>query len=335
MLPKHDLAGAEMSARIGIIIPTWNRVDLARECLQSLRAQTYRDFEAILVDDGSTDGTADRVGEEFPETRVMSLPSNQGFAAAVNAGIRAADHELIVLLNNDMTLDPLFLAELVGAADTSDAAFFAPLILWRDEADTIYSAGDRQRQDGRPEPIGFRAPLRDFPFNEALFGTSAGAALYRRSFFEAVGFLDERFVAYFEDCDLSFRARLLRLHPQLVREAVAYHRGSATIEGRTWWRARQCYRNHALLVLKNMPVGLVCGHAWAIVAERWNQTRMLVSSARCEFGLVRALAILARAQLSLLAAFPHALGERRRIRRNCQLTPEELDVLLAPCNRED
>ena len=319
-----------MQKRLSVIIPTWNRHDLALACLRSLAEQTFQNIEIILVDDGSTDGTREIVAREFPNVRVVRLPENQGFCKAVNAGLRQATGDLVLLLNNDMTLKADFLEQLVAAADASDAAVFAPLVLWRDDPTTIYSAGDLQRANGRPESIGFRQPREGFSFPKQIFGVSAGAGLYRREVFDRVGVLDDRFIAYFEDSDLSFRARLAGYRAQFVPSAVAYHIGSASITGREWWRTRQCYRNHALLLLKNMPLALVFRHAAPIAAERLHQARRLFSAARAEYGAARAALCLFDAWLSILRQVPHTLAERRRIQRMRIVSINDLEASLTP-----
>lgn len=321
--------GNAATPRVSVVIPTWNRRDLVLTCLRSLRDQSFRDSEIIVVDDGSTDETAAAVTGEFPEVRLVRLARNSGFCVAVNRGIAEARCGLILLLNNDMTLDPEFVGRLVAAADASEAALFAPLVLWRDEPETIYSAGDLQRVNGRPESIGFRCRLEGFEFPDRIFGVSAGAALYRREVFERIGTLDERFVAYFEDADLSFRARLAGFEAMFVREAVAYHAGSASLTGRIWWRTRQCFRNHALLVLRDMPFGLLVKHAGAILAERIHQARRLFSAARNEFGAARAAFILAEAVLSILLQVPHALLTRGAIQRSRTVPLDQLEAWMS------
>ncbi|HEO69740.1 MAG TPA: glycosyltransferase, partial [Candidatus Hydrogenedentes bacterium] len=312
--------------KISVVIPTWNRKHLLAECLDSLAEQTFRDFEIIVVDDGSTDDTAAMLRDAYPGVRVVGLPENQGFCVATNAGIRETRGELVLLLNNDMTLEPDALDQLTTGAD--GAQLCAPLVLWRDAPETVYGAGDVQRASGRPESIGFRARLDAFQAPDAVFGVSAGAGLYRRSVFEQVGLLDERFEAYFEDSDLNFRARLAGFRARHVPQAVAYHVGSASIEGRTWWRARQCFRNHALLVVKDMPAPLLMRHAPAILREHLHQAARAFSAARSEFGALRAAVVVAHAWLSILAHVPHACAERAVIQRTTVLTAREVDALL-------
>lgn len=318
-----------MTIALSVVIPTWNRKDLAAECLASLDAQTFRDFETIVVDDGSTDGTADAIAAAFPSVRIVGLSENRGFCVAVNAGIREARGAFILLLNNDMTLDSACLERLMSAASSSDAALFAPLVLWREQPSLIYGAGDAQRVDGRPESIGFRCPLDAFRFPESIFGVSAGAGLYRRAVFDRAGVFDESFIAYFEDSDLNFRARLAGFRAALVPEARAYHLGSASLGGRNGWRAKQCCRNHALLLIKNMPAALIVQYLPSIVAERAHQVSRVFSACRAESGATRAAAETVATLLAILRALPHAFRERSRIQRTRVISVAELDKLLS------
>lgn len=319
-----------MKPRLSIVVPTWNRKDLALTCLDSIARQGFEHAETLLVDDGSTDGTSDAVTRNFPDARVLRTVKNRGFACAVNAGIREASADLVLLLNNDMTLAPGFLQRMADAAGAPGAALFAPLVLFRDEPGIIYSAGDRQRANGRPESIGFRQRLDAFSQPEGIFGVSAGAGLYRREVFDRVGLFDERFIAYFEDADLTFRARLAGFRAEFVPGAVAYHIGSASIAGRTWWRTSQCCRNHALLVLRNMPASLLWRHRGAILRERRHQWGRVFSAARCEFGMLRAAAIAGRTALSLGLALPHALVSRVGIQSRKTIPADDLEALLTP-----
>jgi GT2 family glycosyltransferase len=294
--------------RVDIVVPSWNGKGLLADCLESLACQTFRDFRAIIVDDASTDGTAEMVRERFPWAQVLRFDRNSGFCAAVNAGIElclgrspavvgsipdrsgsVSGGQFILLLNNDITLHPECLVRLVDAADEKGAGMVAPLILWRDQADVIYSAGDKQRVNGRPESVGFMSPCSDFAYPETVFGVSAAAALYRREVYERVGLFDCRFGTYFSDSDLSFRARLAGYEALFVRDAVAYHVGSASLGGSTLKRTRECCINHAILVIKDMPGPLLARYAPHILLERAHQVRRLFSAARAERGAIHAM----------------------------------------------
>lgn len=329
MLPQHDLGGAAVvSARIDIIIPTWNGRDVLMDCLESLEAQTCRDFVVTIVDDGSTDDTAKQVADQYPNAQVIQLECNQGFCAAVNAGVAATSSELVFLLNNDMTLTPECLARLVERLESEGADMAAPIVLFQDDPDVVYSAGDCQRTNGRSECWGHKALREDFVPPETVFGVSAGAALYRRAIFERVGVLDEKYGAYFEDADLSFRSRLAGFSATLAVDATAYHAGSASIRDRMWWRAQQCCRNHALLVIKNMPLKLLIWNAPFIALERINQMRRYVSAARTEFGLMRAWLMLLRLDLGLIRLLPQLLRDRWAIQRTRVVSSADIAALL-------
>ena len=316
-----------MSTSISVIIPTWNQRALLAECLESLARQTLASTEIIVVDDGSTDDTCAWLTEHRSDVCLLALERKRGFAVAVNAGIRAAVGEYLVLLNNDMTIDPHFLERLAARADDG-ADMVAPLILWKDEPDTVYSAGDRQCVNGRPEAIGFRKPLAAFVPPERIFGVSAGAALYRRSVFDRVGLFDERFVAYFEDSDLNFRARLAGFTTTLEPAAIAYHVGSASLGGTTWWRTRQCCRNHVLLVWKNMPLRLIARHFFAIKREQIHQVAHTFGAARCEFGAWTAAWIVVGIYWDWLRLLPRMLRSRWGIQRRRTISDGELEGTL-------
>ncbi len=314
---------------VTVVIPTYSRTDLLEECLESLSNQTSKDFDVIVVDDGSERGVPEAVLRSIPKTIVIRRERNGGFAKAINTGIRAANSPLVLLLNDDMTLAPDCLELLRSGLIDSGAGIIGPLVLFREERNIVYSFGDRIRKSGRPESIGFRRPLTDLDQQEKPFGVSAGAALIRREVFDSIGLLDERFGAYFEDADLCFRARAAGFGVAVVREAVAYHVGGASMEGRGWWRSRQCCRNHLLLVIKNYPAPLLARYARKIAREHAHQCGRVVSSARTEFGLLRAFSMLLSTWAGFLAALPQALIERRKIQRARALPIAAIENLLA------
>lgn len=315
--------------KVSVVIPTWNRCDLLLECLASLDRQSFRDFEVVVVDDGSTDGTSETLHRDRPAVVVVTRERNGGFAEAINAGIALATGEFFFLLNNDMTLEPDCLEKLLCATEQSHSDMTAPMVLWRDNPGVIYSIGDGLLRSFRPESIGFRAPRAEFEPPIEVFGVSAGAALFRRAVFDTVGLFDERFVAYFEDSDLCFRARLAGFHATACPEAVAYHIGSASLAGKTWWRSRQCFRNHALLVLKNVPAPLLLRLAPLVIAERLHQARQCFSAARAEFGALRAGLVLIEAMISIWRQVPAMLIERRRTQRGRRISSRQLMNLLS------
>src|SRR5215208_3760578 len=115
-----------LSPRVTVVVPNWNGEKFLDTCLSSLQEQTFQDFETVLVDNGSTDGSVAFVHRNFPEVRVLALGENKGFSVAVNAGIRASHTEYVALLNNDTETDPGWLEALVRAAEAyPEAGLFA------------------------------------------------------------------------------------------------------------------------------------------------------------------------------------------------------------------
>jgi GT2 family glycosyltransferase len=249
-----------MSPRITVVIPNWNGERFLRTCLPSLREQSFRDFETVVVDNGSTDGSVTFISERFPEVRMVRLPENLGFSAAVNAGIRASETEFVALLNNDTEQDPGWLAALVRAAERyPKSGLFASKLLDFDDRGVLDGAGDALRLSGLPYRLGHGE--RDggqFDAPGYVFGACAAAAMYRTEMLDRVGLFDEDFVSYCEDGDLSFRAQLAGYRCRYVPDAVVYHMGSASSGGkRSALATRLGSRNSLSLLAKNLPLSLV------------------------------------------------------------------------------
>ncbi|HEX6513575.1 MAG TPA: glycosyltransferase family 2 protein, partial [Chloroflexota bacterium] len=198
-----------MSARVTVAVPNWNGARFLPACLDSLRAQTFRDFEAVVVDNGSTDDSLPLLFDGYPEVRVVRWDSNRGVAAAFNEGVRQCNGELLALLNNDMELDAGFLAAMVEALDADvRAGAAAAKVLFIDRR-TINSAGDVYHRDGTPGNRGVHEPDRgQYDTQEYVFGASGGASAFRRRLFDEIGFFDERLVSYCEDVDWAWRMQL-------------------------------------------------------------------------------------------------------------------------------
>jgi GT2 family glycosyltransferase len=252
-----------MAARATVVIPTWNGRELLAAALASLREQRFRDFEVLVVDNGSTDGTPEHVREAHPEAELLVLAENHGFAGAVNAGIDRARGEYVALLNNDMELDPGWLAELVAAldADPSAGSAASKLRMLR-EPGLLDGAGDVVTWYGATWRRGHGEPDRGQYDEPGLVASPcAGAALYRRRALEEVGTFDESFFAYLEDADWGLRAQLAGWPCLWVPGAVAYHLGGATSRRMGDLETELIARNTVALVLKSFPAGRLV--AWA------------------------------------------------------------------------
>ena len=196
--------------RVSIIILNWNGGQFLKECLESLAAQTFCDFETVLLDNGSQDGSVSYLHEAFPWARVIELPENIGFAAGNNRALTECCGEYIVTLNNDTKTVPDFLAELVRTADADrSVGMVAAKMLNFYETGRIDSVGISVAANGMGQNIGVgEQDYGQFDAPAEVFGPCAGAALYRREMLAETGFFDPDFFAYYEDIDLAWRCRL-------------------------------------------------------------------------------------------------------------------------------
>jgi len=211
-----------------VVIPNWNGVDLIRECLRSLRGQTLS-HKVIVVDNGSVDGSNDLVRDEFPEVQLLEFPDNSGFAGGVNRGIRPAlEHgaKYIVLLNNDAVADEHWLEELVAVAEADERVGIVAAKMLAMDGKEIDSTGELYSIWGFPFPRG-RGEIDSGQYDSEdmgdVFAASGGASLYRARMLQEIGLFDERFFAYFEDVDISFRARLEGWEIHLACAATVRH----------------------------------------------------------------------------------------------------------------
>src|SRR5512144_1655557 len=132
-----------MAPRASVIIPNWNGAAHLPTCLESLRAQTCRDFEILVVDNASTDGSPDLVERDYPEARLIRLERNLGFAGACNVGLRAAQGEVLILLNDDTEAAPSWLSEVLAAFERHpEAGSVASKMLLFDRRGVLHAAGD-------------------------------------------------------------------------------------------------------------------------------------------------------------------------------------------------
>jgi GT2 family glycosyltransferase len=251
---------------ISVIILNWNGKHFLEACLTALRRQTFRDFEAILVDNGSEDGSAEYVRTYFPEVRLLSLCENRGFTGGNIAGwelVRNGPADgLIVLLNNDTEAHAMWLEEIHKASRTyPHAGTFASKMMMFDDRNRIENCGFSMSTIGFTIDLG-RGELDSPTWSEPrqLFGACAGAAAYRRGMLEDVGFLDNDFFMTSEDVDLSFRAQLRGYECWMIPGAIVYHHYRGAMAKFPERQAFFSHRNSEFVYLKNMPAGLMLSH---------------------------------------------------------------------------
>jgi GT2 family glycosyltransferase len=322
---------------LSVIIVNWNGRDHLATCLESLTTQTFRDFEVILVDNGSTDDSAEFVREFHPWVKLVELSGNRGFAAGNNVGLAAALGDYIVTLNNDTEADPGWLAELVAVADAHPGAgMVASRICNFADRDRIDSLGVRICRDGMSRGAHrlqrFSALSLD-RVEEILF-PSACVALYRRTMLDQIGFFDEEFFAYCEDTDLGLRGRLAGWGALLARDAVVWHKYSCTTGAFSPLKLYLVERNHYWAVLKSFPLPLLpliplftlvrfLEQAVAVLAASGSGREFLASGSRGEC----LLAVL-RGIRDAFRTLPIVLSKRARVMRTRRLSNREMMALL-------
>ncbi|MBP7592994.1 MAG: glycosyltransferase family 2 protein [Chloroflexi bacterium] len=276
-----------MKPAISIIIPHLNGRHHLDDCLQSLRRQTWRDFEALLVDNGSTDGTQDYVAENYPEVKLIQLPENRGFTGACNAGWQAARGEIIILLNNDTEADPRWLAEVMAAFDRHPrAGSIASKMLLFDRRDHLHTAGDFYRVDGIPGNRGvWQADMGQFDQEEMVFSACGGSSAYRRALLDEIGFLDDDFFFSCEDVDVGWRANLAGWEVWYAPTAVIYHKLKAT--GGAVTGSYYDGRNFLYLIWKNYPASLLRQNGRLIARAQLNITKEALQNWRGEAARAR------------------------------------------------
>ena len=239
--------------KVTIIIPNYNGLVFMETCLKALEKQTCRDFDLLVVDNGSTDGSAQWLKEHAIPS--VFLAENTGFSGAVNVGIRAAETPYVILLNNDTEAEPEYVEELLKAIERSPGIFsVSPKMVQMYHRELMDDAGDLssimgwayQRGVGR-ETWRYDRPCR-------VFSACAGAAIYRRAVFEEIGFFDEMHFAYLEDIDVGYRAKIAGYENRYCPSAVVYHVGSGTSGSKyNSFKVRLAARNNVYLNYKNMP----------------------------------------------------------------------------------
>lgn len=305
-----------------IIIPTYNGKALLATCLPALRGQTYPAdrFEVIVVDDASSDGTVAYLAAEFPEVRVAALAHNSGFIAACNAGVAAAQGEILVLLNNDTEAEPGWLAALVAALlEHPEAGSAASKMLLFDHRDTLHTAGDLMGKDGIPRNRGvWEKDTGQYDQDRWVFGPCGGAAAYRREAWLQAGGFDAALFMYMEDVDLAWRLQRLGWRSIYAPDARVYHQLSAT--GGGVLASYYTGRNTLWVIARNWPGPLLRRHWRAIVAAQLHIARDALRAWRGEAARARL-----RGQLAGLLGLPRVWRQRQI---DCRVSPDTLEALL-------
>lgn len=294
-------------------------------CFTSLLAQRIDEgeFEAILLDNGSSDGSASYVRERFPAVRVIEAGGNLGFSAGNNLAIRQSRGDNVVVLNNDTRVRPGWLAALLRAVDQDRVGAVTSKLVFADRPGVIQNAGSILLSDGGGADRGFgEADRGQYDLPEEVFGFCGGAALLNRRALEDVGLFDPRLFAYYEDTDLSWRLRLRGWRILYEPGAVVDHVHAAT---NVEWSPRftfQVDRNRLLVTLKNGSPRFVIG-CFASVLRRSAGAAVGVGGQARRGTRWRVLA-------SFLSHVPETLVKRFEVRRRRTVSDREIARFITP-----
>jgi hypothetical protein len=317
-----------LAMRLSVIVVHWARPELLRRCLASLATQTDREFESIVVDNGSLGDDLQAVLADAAVTglvpRVVRLTDNLGFAGGANAGLRAASGELLALLNDDAEADPDWIRALRDAAEGHPwASSFACRILAAPGGKLLDSAGDLFTRCGEGAGRGHGQP--DGPAYDRdceVFGACAGAAMYRRDLFARIGLFDEGYFHTSEDVDLALRARLAGERCVYVAAAKVLHLGAASREQMPERSAFLQSRNAELALFSNLPASVLLRILpWRLARLAWGL------AVRLRLGGLRPYL---SGKLAALADWRRVGALRRQRLGSASATAAELWALLDP-----
>ncbi len=327
---------------LSIIIVNWNGERFLGQNLESIFAQSFKDFEVLFVDNGSTDGSVRFVRLNYPEVRLVENKENLGFARANNQGIEKSRGRFVLTLNNDTILEDSFLEILMGVATASSgtggqrAGMWAPKILSMQDPGVIDSVGGLLlypngigRGQGRNE-----VDNAQYDSNKSALIPSACAGLYRREMLEEVGLFDPDFFAYCEDTDLGLRGRLAGWGCVSVPAATLKHYYSGTSGSHTPFKAYLVERNHLWVALKLFPLRNLLLFPFYEVWRYLAQVRAVRSGqgagARLagEVSMSGLIGIVVKAYIGAFAHLPSLIAKRRALKKRSNISTREFRELL-------
>jgi len=326
-----------MSYETVILIPTYNGKHLLLDCLCSITKQTYQNLKVVVVDDASTDKTDEYLHINFPEVDVLRSETNKGFAETVNKGIKYIlekySSEFIAILNNDTRVDERWIEMLVARAKTDETiAAVTSNMLFYDHPDVINSQGGTLDWNGDGYDINFGI-RRDKGKKESgeVIGACFGASLIRSAALHEVGILDKKFGAYFEDLDWSWRANIFGYRIIFEKDALIYHRHSASYQKMPYKKLYLCKKNALRAAIKNYETKnlprfisyILIGYWFAIVGyfQKNNQLSLIKKFTFCSIPLF--------ALLWNIMYLPSTLIERSYIQRRRKKTDATIITLAA------
>lgn len=299
-------------------------------CLDSIKNQTLQPFETIVVDDASTDNSVSMLRESYPWVKLIVCEQNGGFAKACNAGLDAAQGDILVLFNNDAEAEPDWLAAIDQTFQSRpEISSVASRIMLYDRPNVFHTTGDYYRANGVPGNRGvWQEDKGQYAAVEEVLGACGAAAAYKREVLDAARadnpdgkIFDESLVMYCEDIDLNLRLRLRGERCLYQPAAVVHHRLSAT--GGGVLASYRCGRNFIVVALKDMPTEILLACLPAIIFTQLKYAFNSFRQIRLKTERVRL-----KGQLEGLLAIPDTLRRRQLVQQHRTISSKHFAALL-------
>jgi hypothetical protein len=309
---------------VSIIIPSRNNLKWLLRCIPTLLSQDFEEYEVIVVDNGSTDGSLSEIKILFPNVKLIEMGYDAFLCASVNAGISYATGDYIALVNNDTEFPVSWLSNAIQTFkhDCSVGAVASKILSLRNPK-LIDSAGNYLLKNGLAGNRGWQQP-DDGKYDKEIevFSPSSAGAVYRKSVLKEIGGFDDHLVAYYEDIDAAFRIRLLGYRCVYNPKAVMYHYGSGTKES-SFKRLRLVERNMVINLIKNMPTELLKKYGGSILKAN------LLLNANTEIDRQRQLFPWFFGKIGSLKLLSYAIQQRKLIQMTRKINLEELENIIS------
>jgi len=301
-----------------VIVPNWNGMRFVGMCLDSLAQLHFENFEVIVVDNGSEDGSREMIEEKYPWVRLLKLPHNMGFAIACNEGIKTSKADYVVLLNNDIEVVPDWLTELYeGMERHPECGMGTTKMMFLDNRDVFYNTGDLFHSwsagggRGQGEKDNGQYDQEDY-----VFGACAGAGIYRKELFKKIGLFDEDFFIFAEDVDLNMRSQLQGFQAVYLPKSKVYHIGTATVGLYSDRYVYLCKRNDIWVFIKNYSLKMYLKYLYSIWKHQFNDIKYFTYRGQGQ--------VLLKSKWDALKLLPKMLFRRFQIQRTRTVTDSEI-----------
>lgn len=310
---------------VSVIILNYNGKDYIEECLDSVLCQTYENYEIIVVDNASTDGSKEILRQKYQDKiRLIENAENFGFARGNNIGFEKAGGDFIALLNNDAVADSRWIEELVSAVKRSDHSFgmWASKILFYDNRRMIDTAGHLIYPDGLNRGRGRgEIDAGQYDKEEEVFFPSGCAALYLKKMIDKIGFFDPDFFAYGDDTDIGLKARIAGWKCLYVPAAAVFHRYSATTGRYSPMKAYLVERNRVWVLIKYFPLRRILISPFYTILRLILQLYGALTKKGAagkftkEYSLLKLAGVFLRAYIDALRGLPAMMRKRREMKK--------------------